>query len=231
MLRGGFAAAWAGLAVACGRGSGPSAAAPSSGFEPGTDSLALLQAGNRRFASGKMEHPNQSPGRRAELAGGQSPMAIVFSCIDSRVPPEIVFDRGLGDLFVVRTGAQDYDALVEGSIEYGPVEDHTPLMVVLGHQRCGAITAAVQSFERGTRTGTHLDEVAHALQPAYAAAKRSGARSADDLVEAAVRAQIRLTVAALRADPPLAADSSRDQLRVVGAYYSLDTGLVSWLDD
>ena len=195
-----------------------------------SDPLEVLKAGNARFASGQMTHPHQSPQRRAALASDQDPLAIVFSCIDSRVPPEIVFDQGLGDLFVVRTGAQDYDALIEGSIEYGAVMDHTPLMVVLGHQRCGAATAAVKSLEQHTPAPAHLAEVAEALKPAYLQAKQTPSKSLDDLIETTIRAQIHLTVNVLRADPPLASRTQNKDLRIIGAYYSLDTGIITWLN-
>ncbi len=161
-----------------------------------SDPLEVLKAGNARFTSEQMT-PHQSPQRRQDLAGGQDPVAIVFSCIDSRVPPEIVFGQGLGDLFVVRTGAQDYDALIEGSIEYGAVTDHTPLIVVLGHQRCGAVTAAVKSLEQRTPAPAHLAEVVESLKPAYLQAKQTPSKSLDDLISTTIRAQIRLTVTAL----------------------------------
>ncbi len=214
--------------AACERGTSTPTTTPSPSEH--SDPLEVLNAGNARFVSGQMTHPHQSPQRRQDLAGGQDPVAIVFSCIDSRVPPEIVFDQGLGDLFVVRTGAQDYDALIEGSIEYGAITDHTPLMVVLGHQRCGAATAAVKSLEQHTPAPAHLAEVVEALKPAYLEAKQTPGKSLDDLVETTIRAQIRLTVNALRTDPPLASNAKNNELSIVGAYYTLDTGVVTWLD-
>jgi carbonic anhydrase len=186
----------------------------------------MLRDGNRRFVAGEMTHPHQDPARRREVAGGQEPFAVVFSCIDSRVPPEIVFDRGLGDLFVVRTGGQDYDGLIEGSVEYGPVLDRTPLLVVMGHQRCGAVSAAVNALETGAVPAQHIEGVVQALSSAYAVAKQSGA---GDLVDATVRAQIQLTVQAFRRDPALKPPIADGTLKVVGAYYSLDTGEVGWL--
>ncbi|BAP95207.1 carbonic anhydrase [Mycobacteroides abscessus] len=222
----------AGLTIAAAAACEQGAPAPiaTSGPPEHADPLEILTAGNARFARGQMTHPHQSPQRRADLAGGQDPLAIVFSCIDSRVPPEIIFDQGLGDLFVVRTGAQDYDALIEGSIEYGAVMDHTPLMVVLGHQRCGAATAAVKSLEQHTPAPAHLADVVGALQPAYLHAKQSPPKSLDDLIETTIRAQIRLTVNALRADPPLASSTKNNELHIIGAYYSLDNGIVTWLN-
>ncbi|HET9078931.1 MAG TPA: carbonic anhydrase [Trebonia sp.] len=108
---------------------------------------ARLEAGNRHWADGRLEHPNQDAGRRSEVAQRQDPFAVIVSCIDSRVPPETVFDQGVGDLFAVRTGAQAIDGLVTASIEYGPLENGTPLIVVMGHERCGAVTAAVHAIQ------------------------------------------------------------------------------------
>ena len=108
---------------------------------------ARLQAGNRHWASGTLEHPDQDAARRAVVADRQDPFATIVSCIDSRLPPETVFDQGIGDLFAVRTGAQTIDGLVTASVEYGPLENGTPLIVVMGHQRCGAVTAAVQAIQ------------------------------------------------------------------------------------
>jgi carbonic anhydrase len=146
---------------------------------PGTPEEALrrLIRGNRRFVAGEPAHPHQDVERRRELATGQDPFAQVFSCIDSRVPPEIVFDQGLGDLFVIRTAAQTLDGLIQGSVEYGPLVYDTPLVVVMGHQRCGAVVAAVESLEHGTDLGPHLNEVVAALEPAYEAAKPPASRN------------------------------------------------------
>jgi carbonic anhydrase len=149
-------------------------ARPSAPVTP-QEALRRLVRGNRRFAADGMRHPRQDADRRRDVASKQDPFAQIFSCIDSRVPPEIVFDQGLGDLFVIRTGAQTLDDLVQGSVEYGPLEYGTPLIVVMGHQRCGAVVAAVDSLERGIDLGPHLDEIVTALEPAYNAAKASGA--------------------------------------------------------
>lgn len=145
----------------------------------------------------------------------------------ARVPPEIVFDQGLGDLFVIRTAAQALDDLVRGSVEYGPVEYGTPLIVVMGHQRCGAVAAAVESLEHGADLGPYLNRIVAALEPAYEAAKGSGVPQ-DRLIEATARWQTILTVQALEADPRLAPLVSAGSLLIQGAYYSLDTGEVAW---
>ena len=197
----------------------PAAAPPAVATPPAVakDPLGLLLAGNRRWVAGRARHPHSSVARRRRVAAGQDPFAVVFTCIDSRVPPELVFDRGLGDLFVVRTGAHVVDDAVLGSVEFGPAELGTPLVFVLGHERCGAVIAAIDAFSHhGGHAPGHLQAVVDALGPAYqAAAGRPG-----DQVENTVRAQTRLTVALLRSDPLL-----RD-VRVLGGRYDLDTGQV-----
>src|SRR5215469_3549302 len=191
---------------------------------PPDQALALLMAGNQNWVTGQMQHPNQTPERRVEVAPHQDPFAVIFSCIDSRVPPEIVFDCGIGDLFVIRSGGEALDDLVvRGSAEFGPSGySSTRLVVVLGHERCGAVIAAIESIQSGSVAHGHLPAVVDALRPAYQAA----VGEPGDLVENMVRAQIRLTVAALK-DSPLLAQLSRDQgLVIVGGRYDLDSGEV-----
>ena len=184
-----------------------------------------LEAGNRHWAAGNLEHPDQDAGRRHAVASRQDPFATIVSCIDSRLPPETVFDQGIGDLFAVRTGAQTIDGLVTASIEYGPLENGTPLIVVLGHARCGAVTAAVRAIQTGEHLPGHLDAIVERLRPAYVQASSA----AGDLIDQVVRAQIHRTVASLAHDGPLAALVNRGALGIVGAYYDLDTGLVTRL--
>ncbi|MBR7837600.1 carbonic anhydrase [Actinospica durhamensis] len=201
---------------------------PASGNSPLTPErvLRILEQGNRRWVAGRLRHPNQTVARREEVAAGQHPLATVFSCIDSRVPPEIVFDRGVGDLYVVRTAAQTNDGLVQGAVEYGVDEALTPLLVVMGHQRCGAVTFAVETLNAGQEPPAHLEDVVDALRPAYEAAKDLPG----DQVDNTIRAQIRLTVRQLRCDPVLAPYERSGRAHVVGAYYSLDTGAVEFRD-
>jgi carbonic anhydrase len=187
------------------------------------EALQLLLAGNRRWVSGCARHPHQSIARRQTVATGQSPFAVVFSCIDSRVPPELVFDRGLGDVFVVRTGAQSVDDIALGSVEFGPAEFGTQLIVVLGHQRCGAVTATIEAIRHGGgQAPGHIQAVVNALRPAYQVA----VAMPGDLVDNMVRAQTKLTVARLTADPLLAERIRAGALMVVGGRYDLDTGRV-----
>lgn len=180
--------------------------------------LRALAEGNRRWVRGQLIHPHQTVARRKAVAPAQHPFATVFSCIDSRVPPEIVFDRGVGDLFVIRTAAQTMDGLVQGAVEYGEEEAATPLVVVMGHQRCGAVTLAVEALNTGATVPDHLVDVVDALKPAYELARPLPG----DQIDNTIRAQIRLTVKQLRADPRVEAEDSH----VIGAYYSLDTGNV-----
>jgi carbonic anhydrase len=184
--------------------------------------LRMLMEGNRRFVRGLARHPNQTIQRRRRLAKGQKPFAVVFSCIDSRVPPEIVFDHGLGDLFTARTGAQTADAVVLGSVEFGPDEAGTPLIFVLGHESCGAVKAAIESIRTNTPAPGHVRAVVDALRPAYDVALRQSG----DMVDNMVRAQTKLTVAQLKSEPGLAEKIRAGRLMIVGGRYSLKTGRV-----
>jgi carbonic anhydrase len=182
---------------------------------------AALRAGNRRWVAGRLSHPHQEPQRRAEVARDQDPFAVVLSCIDSRVPPEIVFDTGIGDLMVIRTAGQTINPLVSGAIEFGPVELGTPLIVVLGHQRCGAVQAAASALSGGEMPPGDLRWIVEALRPAYL---RSGGDA-----EKMSRLNVAYLVRRLREDPLLAPRIARGRLKVIGAHYSLDTGRVTRL--
>jgi carbonic anhydrase len=183
-----------------------------------------LVDGNRRWVTGRLTHPHQSLKRRIALRHVQNPFATVFSCIDSRVPPELVFDTGIGDLAVIRTGAQVLDeGVVYGSIEFTPDHLGSPLILVMGHQRCGAVQSAAHLIRDGGTAPGHIQSIVEALRPAYEVAiKQPG-----DLIDNMVRAQTKLTVGRLRADPLLHEFIHDDKLAVAGAYYSLDTGKAS----
>src|SRR5512139_387673 len=123
--------------------------------------LTHLLRGNERFIAGWPDHPNQSARRRREVSdAGQQPYAIILSCADSRVPPEIIFDQGLGDVFVIRVAGNVLDDVILGTIEYAVEHMHTPLVMVLGHDKCGAVTAAVEHVP----THSHVEAVLEALQ-------------------------------------------------------------------
>jgi carbonic anhydrase len=186
--------------------------------------LALLMEGNQHWVDGDLRHPHQSAARRREVAAHQDPMALVFSCIDSRVPPEIIFDRGVGDLFVFRAGAEAMDnQVVLGSVEFGPNGyASSRLIIVLGHEQCGAVTAAIAAIQSGTPAPGHIQAVVDALRPAYEVA----VSEQGDLVDNMVRAQVRLDVAELKADPLLAALIADQGLLIVGGRYDLTSGAV-----
>lgn len=188
------------------------------------DALSKLMEGNRRWVTGALEHPHQTVARREETAIHQDPFAVVFTCIDSRVPPEIVFDQGIGDLFVIRTGGEVLDqGIVLGSPEFGSNGyDSARLIMVLGHSECGAVLAAIKSIQTGEQAPGHIGALVDALRPAYQVAEREPG----DLTENMVRAQVRLDVAALKADPLLAKLIDQQGLLIVGGRYDLKSGVV-----
>src|SRR5712691_1664247 len=188
------------------------------------DALLKLMQGNQRWVAGELEHPHQTVARREEIASHQDPFAVVFSCIDSRVPPEIVFDQGIGDLFVIRSGAEVLDQGVElGGAEFGPNGyPSARLIVVLGHSECGAILSAIKAIQTGEQAPGHIGAVVDALRPAHQVA----VREPGDLTENMVRAQVRLTVAELKADPLLAKLIAEQGLEIVGGRYDLKSGAV-----
>jgi len=183
--------------------------------------LRQLLEGNRRYAA-YGPTLNESPRRRIEVAQRQQPFATVFSCVDSRVPPELVFDQGLGDLFVIRTAGQVLDKAVLGSLEFGVQALHIPLLIVLGHQRCGAIRAAIDVLGRRGVAEAEIEYLVEALAPSVERGKLAGG----DVLDQAVRAQIESMVVRLKRSPILAAAVEAGTLKIVGAYYNLDTGVV-----
>ena len=186
--------------------------------------LAELRAGNAHHVAHRYQHPHETAKRQRELVSGQNPHAEILSCADSRVPPELVFDQGLGDLFIVRVAGNVVSDTELGSLEYGAEHLHVPLLVVLGHQHCGAVTAAV---EGGGAEG-HIGALINLLRPAVE--KTRGLPG--DAVENAVKANVEMVVKQLRTSAPVLAELvSQRKLKVVGALYSLDTGKVTWLPD
>lgn len=214
----------------CGTSSSSSADRKSSenltGLTP-DQALQKLRDGNDRFVALKGD-PNVSNERRVSVAAGQHPFAGVIGCIDSRVPPELVFDRGLGDLFVGRVGAAIADDSQIGGMEFGVLEFGMPLLVVLGHERCGAVTAAVEAMEKGDTPPGQIGSIVSPIIPAVEAAKANPADPVN-LVEQSVRESMKISVAALRRSPVLSGLISAGKLKVVGARYDLDTGRVDFL--
>ncbi|GAA0953868.1 carbonic anhydrase [Nonomuraea longicatena] len=210
-------------------GAHKAAPAPSTGGSPSTPKAAYerLMEGNERWVTNALRHPDRDPTRRQLLATNQQPYGAVLSCIDSRVPPELVFDTGLGDLFVMRSGGTAVGPVITGSIEYGPMISGTPLIIVLGHQRCGAVSAVYKALRADKPLPGNLQAITEALRPAYEQTERGNHA---DPTEAMAKAQVKLTANALRGNRDLAPLVTKGDLAVVSAYYSLDTGEVEILN-
>jgi len=186
------------------------------------EALERLLTGNARYVGGHARQPRQSPARRAEVCGSQTPFAVVLGCADSRVPPEIVFDQGLGDLFVLRTAGHVVDDIVVGSIEYAVVHLGTTLVMVLCHSQCGAVTATAL----GDGLEGHITSLARAIQPAVDQASEMDG----DLLDNAVKQHGSMMAAELRASPPLLAPLvGSGKLGIVAAHYDLVSGVVKVL--
>ena len=186
--------------------------------------LEQLVAGNRRYVAGRTDNPHQTPQARQEVAQGQNPMAAIIACADSRVPPEIVFDQGLGDLFVIRVAGNIAARAVVGSVEFAAGNLGVPLVVVVGHSGCGAVSAAVQGID----APGHLGGLIAAIRPAV---ERAG-ETPGDPVENAVRANVALVVETLSAaEPVLNRLVDEEQVRIIGAYYHLESGLVEFSEE
>jgi carbonic anhydrase len=182
-------------------------------------SLAILMAGNARFVNCRLRHPDQSESRRKEISSKQEPFAIILTCSDSRVPPEIYFDQGLGDLFVIRNAGNVLDGHVIGSMEYAVEHLHVPLILVIGHEHCGAVSAAVA----GGHLPGRIPEIIASIAPAVAASKGQEG----DPVDNAVMMHAQLSAVTLRASNPiLSAAVSAGELEILAARYDLDTGKV-----
>src|SRR5882672_6355899 len=198
------------------------------------EALARLREGNRRFAAGvRSSDILVSQSRRSELAAGQEPFAIILGCSDSRVPAEIVFDQGLGDLFVIRVAGHIVAPSQVGSVEFAAERFGTRLVVVLGHTECGAILATLEELGRPTEgQSRNLRSIVDRIRPSVEAllATECGDH-ADALVRKAVRANIRVSADHLRHGSDVLEQSiQKDGLLVVGAEYSLETGVVDFFD-
>ncbi|GAA1311516.1 carbonic anhydrase [Planotetraspora silvatica] len=181
----------------------------------------LLLAGNQRFVAGAPEHPNQDATRRAEIAPGQRPFAVLFGCSDSRLAAEIIFDRGLGDLFVVRTAGHVMGAEVLGSIEYGVDVLDCPLVVVLGHDSCGAVGAACAALEGGIVPTGYVRDIVERVTPSLLAARAAGRVKADEILTEHIKQTADLLVDGSRV---LAERVNAGQAAVVGLCYRLAVG-------
>ncbi|TJZ99994.1 carbonic anhydrase [Actinacidiphila oryziradicis] len=188
--------------------------APSEAFE-------LLLAGNQRFVAGTPQHPNQDAARRTETAPGQRPFAVLFGCSDSRLAAEIIFDRGLGDLFVVRTAGHVAGPEVLGSIEYGVSVLDCPLVVILGHNSCGAIAATRAALADGVSSTGYVRDLIERVTPSVLAARAAGLTQDDDIIAEHIRHTVDLLLDRSRV---LADQVAAGRTAVVGLSYRLADG-------
>ena len=189
------------------------------------ESLERLKAGNLRFVEDKLTRPNQTAIFRRTLASSQHPFAIVLGCADSRTAPELLFDQGLGDFFVVRVAGNVLNDEIMGSIEYAVEHLGAQLVVVLGHERCGAVKAARETVAAKTEAPGHIQSLVKAIQPAVESTIGEDA-------ETTAKANITNVAKALRECAPLLKEKIADgSVKVVGAHYDLDTGVVEFLKD
>ena len=197
------------------------------------EALDRLRDGNQRFVANQSTAPLSSHDRRAALVAGQEPFAIVLGCSDSRVPAELVFDQGFGDLFVIRVAGNVVAPSQVGSVEFAAARFGTRLVVVMGHSSCGAITATVEDvLGRGNSRSRHLRSIVDRIRPSIESIRAGrGDGDADALVRDGVRANVRASADHLRHGSELLEDLiRRDGLLVVGAEYALDTGVVTFFD-
>ncbi|MBF0117226.1 MAG: carbonic anhydrase [Desulfobacterales bacterium] len=186
------------------------------------DGIILLEEGNKRFADGRLNHPNQNPERRNEVIKGQHPFAAILSCSDSRVPPEIIFDQGVGDLFIIRDAGNVADDMALGSIEYAVEHLNVKIVVVLGHDKCGAVTAAL----KGGHAPGHIAKIVDLIKPAVEKAKKQPG----DVLSNAIKEDVLLNVTRIKTSEPIINEFVHaDKIKVVGGIYHFDTGKVEFL--
>ena len=191
------------------------------------EALARLREGNKRSMDGRNAFPRSGPERRQELVGGQTPFAIILACADSRVSPEIVFDQGLGDLFVVRIAGNICGDTVLGSIEYAVAHLGVNLVVVMGHQFCGAVGATVDNLDLdGPATHSNIDSLIDAIRPAI---KKVPNLDKSELLQTSIEENARMVAAQIRESQPIMKALRAENVAVLPACYLLENGSVCWL--
>ena len=193
------------------------------------EALARLVDGNARFVRGEARFPTVQKEVLAALAKGQQPYTTILGCSDSRVPPELVFDAGFGELFIIRLAGNVLSPEVSGTMQYAGTHLKTPLFVVLGHEGCGAVQAAVQMKFHGARDRGRIEELLQNILPALDGIDPEG--PFDERMHAAVEANVRWTIRRIRATPEAQAREAEGIMKVVGATLSLSTGVVRFLDE
>lgn len=186
-----------------------------------------LKEGNERFVAGKPLHPSQSVDHRTSLAAGQTPTAVIFGCADSRVAAELIFDQGLGDVFVVRTAGQAIDTAVLGSIEYAVTVLNVPLIVVLGHNSCGAVKATIDALDNGAIPGGFVRDVVERVVPSVLAGRRDGLTRVDEFEERHVSETLKQLAGRSSAIADRVAEGT---LALAGVTYQLAEGRAELVD-
>ena len=187
------------------------------------EAIALLKQGNERFLNDQSEQINISSERRTALKAGQSPYAIVVSCSDSRVSPSHVFNAGLGEVFEIRVAGNVLDDMALGSVEYGAEHLDTPVIVVMGHESCGAVTATYNAVTKKQKVEGHISSIVDAITPSIVATHASS-------IEDAAHENVQHVIDQIKADEAIAPLIKEGKVKVVGAYYTLD-GKVTFLDE
>ena len=194
---------------------------------PADEALARLKAGNERFVQGRPTGLSDFRYSVSDLSAGQRPFATILGCSDSRVPPELLFDVGLGELFVVRVAGNVFSREVAGSLQYAGAHLHTALFVVMGHKGCGAVGAALDSIENETPHHSHIQMLVDSILPAVSGLDHE--LSAADQLEQAVERNVRWTVHQIMEMPEAQAREAEGIYKIVGAIYDIDTGHVKFL--
>jgi carbonic anhydrase len=193
----------------------------------GDESLQKLMDGNKRYVSGDLAKKNIGDDRRKELLKGQKPFAIVITCSDSRVPPELLFDQGLGDIFVIRVAGNVVDQIELGSIEYGAEHLNAPLLILLGHSKCGAVKATLET--KGKAEG-NIGAIVKKIAPAAKAAQKKGGTE-EEILEAAIKGNLGNVYKDLMSKSTIIPHLAKEgKLKIVAAEYSLATGQVEMVD-
>jgi len=192
------------------------------------EALQRLKAGNERFVSGHACFPTVQKEVLAELAKGQQPYATILGCSDSRVPPELVFDAGFGELFVIRVAGNVLGPSILGTLQYAGTHLHTPLFVVMGHEGCGAVQAAIASKFHGAQQKSRINLLLESILPALDGLDEQ--LPPEVLMRSAVEANVRLTVRTLLETPEAKANMASNKMMLVGAIYDLESGCVRFLE-
>lgn len=191
-------------------------------------SLKLLKAGNERFQKNKTLKFDVSNAKRESLVNGQNPSAVIITCSDSRVPPELIFDQGLGDIFVIRVAGNVMDKIELGSVEYAVEHLHTPLIVVMGHEHCGAVGAAVEND--GKEDQGNIEAIIDKIEPSVEKVKSKNLQG-EELIEAVSDENIKNSTLEIKKSKVIQKELQKGNIKVVEAKYMLQSGKVKWIND